>query len=234
MIGNFASLEPLPPKTKHAAPPLNAKKEYIASLRPKPCAAFSKNLACWSGYLAVDSTPYTSQEPVVDSTSPRSKYTDSSPYFAEIFLVEAFDLLVLNRNERCVLMVRHRHQNGRKEMGERIFANDDDTERQLLFPLSDNKDDERATRRLASISPFPTKRRVFKWSPKEEKKGGKKKWIHICARANNVFRARENETHRRVAFFAETTLAPVKVELCNANIISQISVFMTFSSPFFC
>jgi hypothetical protein len=84
VIGNFASLEPLPPKTKHAAPPLNAKKEYIASLRPKPCAAFSKNLACWSGYLAVDSTPYTSQEPVVDSTSPRSKYTDSSPYFAEI------------------------------------------------------------------------------------------------------------------------------------------------------
>ena len=131
-------------------------------------------------------------------------------------------------------MVRHRHQNGRKEMGERIFANDDDTERQLLFPLSDNKDDERATRRLATIFSFPTKRRVFKWSPKEEKKGGKKEWIHICARANNVFRARENETHRRVAFFAETTLAPVKVELCNANIISQISVFMTFTSPFFC
>ena len=46
VIGNFASLEPLPPKTKHAAPPLNAKKEYIVSLRPKPCAAFSKNLAC--------------------------------------------------------------------------------------------------------------------------------------------------------------------------------------------
>ena len=70
--------------------------------------------------------------------------------------------------------------------------------------------------------------------PKGGKEGRKKKWIHICARANNVFRARENETHRRVAFFAETTLAPVKVELCNANIISQISVFMTFSSPFFC
>ena len=129
-------------------------------------------------------------------------------------------------------MVRHRHQNGRKEMGERIFANDDDTERQLLFPLFDNKDDERATRRLASISPFPTKRRVFV-VPKEEKKGGKKMDSHLRAR-NNVFRARENETHRRVAFFAETTLAPVKVELCNANIISQISVFMTFSSPFFC
>lgn len=184
MIGNFASLEPLPPKTKHAAPPLNAKKEYIASLRPKPCAAFSKNLACWSGYLAVDSTPYTSQEPVVDSTSPRSKYTDSSPYFAEIFLVEAFDLLVLNRNERCVLMVRHRHQNGRKEMGERIFANVDDTERQLLFPLSDNKDDERATRRLASISPFPTKRRVFVVPKEEKRKEGRKKKMdsHLRAR----------------------------------------------------
>ena len=176
MIGNFASLEPLPPKTKHAAPPLNAKKEYIASLRPKPCAAFSKNLACWSGYLAVDSTPYTSQEPVVDSTSPRSKYTDSSPYFAEIFLVEAFDLLVLNRNERCVIMVRHRHQNGRKEMGERIFANDDDTERQLLFPLSDNKDDERAPRRLASNSPFPPitteNESLWRRNRREEKKNG--------------------------------------------------------------
>lgn len=34
-------------------------------------------------------------------------------------------------------------------------------------------------------------------------------------------------------FFAETTLAPVKVELCNANIISQEGVFMTFLSPFF-
>ena len=87
-------------------------------------------------------------------------------------------------------MVRHRHQNGRKEMGERIFANVDDTERQLLFPLSDNEDDERAPRRLASISPFPTKRRVL-WSPKGGKEGRKKKkWIHICARANNVFRAR--------------------------------------------
>ena len=132
-------------------------------------------------------------------------------------------------------MVRHRHQNGRKEMGERIFANDDDTERQLLFPLSDNKDDERATRRLASISPFPTKRRVFVVPKEEKRKEGRKKKMdsHLRAR-NNVFRARENETHRRVAFFAETTLAPVKVELCNANIISQISVFMAFSSPFFC
>lgn len=88
----------------------------------------------------------------------------------------------MNRNERCVLMVRHRHQNGRKEMGERIFANDDDTERQLLFPLSDNKDDERATRRLASISPFPTKRRVFV-VPKGGKEGRKKKMdSHLRAR----------------------------------------------------
>jgi len=88
----------------------------------------------------------------------------------------------LNRNERCVLMVRHRHQNGRKEMGERIFANDDDTERQLLFPLSDNKDDERATRRLASISPFPTKRRVFV-VPKGKEEGRKKKMdSHLRAR----------------------------------------------------
>jgi hypothetical protein len=68
-------------------------------------------------------------------------------------------------------------------MGERIFANVDDTERQLLFPLSDNKDDERATRRLASISPFPTKRRVFVVPQKEEKKGGKKKMdSHLRAR----------------------------------------------------
>ena len=59
-------------------------------------------------------------------------------------------------------MVRHRHQNGRKETGERLIANDDDDdERQLLFPLPDNEDDERAPRRLASNSPFPTKRRVF-------------------------------------------------------------------------
>ena len=87
----------------------------------------------------------------------------------------------MNRNERCVLMVRHRHQNGRKEMGERIFANDDDTERQLLFPLSDNKDDERATRRLASISPFPTKRRVFV-VPKGKEGRKKKMDSHLRAR----------------------------------------------------
>ena len=78
-------------------------------------------------------------------------------------------------------MVRHRHQNGRKETGERIIANDDDTERQLLFPLSDNKDDERAPRRLASNSPFPTKRRVF--GPKGGKEGRKKKMdSHLRAR----------------------------------------------------
>jgi len=35
--------------------------------------------------------------------------------------------------------------------------------------------------------------------------------------------SRQNNPHLRVvlADFAETTLAPVKVELCNANIISQ-------------
>jgi hypothetical protein len=52
----------------------------------------------------------------------------------------------------------------------------------LLFPLSDNKDDERATRRLASISPFPTKRRVFV-VPKGGKEGRKKKMdSHLRAR----------------------------------------------------
>ena len=82
----------------------------------------------------------------------------------------------MNRNERCVLMVRHRHQNGRKEMGERIFANVDDTERQLLFPLSDNKDDERAPRRLASNSPFPPitteNESLWRRNRREEKKNG--------------------------------------------------------------
>ena len=94
-------------------------------------------------------------------------------------------------------MVRHRHQNGRKEMGERIFANDDDTERQLLFPLSDNKDDERATRRLASISPFPTKRRVFVVPQKEEKKGGQKNGFTF-ARARITYSEQE-KTKRTVA-----------------------------------
>ena len=132
----------------------------------------------------------------MDSTSPRSKYTDSSPYFAEIFLVEAFDLLVLNSNERCVIMVRHRHQNGRKETGERIIANDDDNERQMLFPLSDNKDDERAPRRLASNSPFPTKRRVF--GPQRRKRREEKKNGFTFARARITF-SEQDKTKRTVA-----------------------------------
>ena len=78
-------------------------------------------------------------------------------------------------------MVRHRHQNGRKETGECIIANDDDNERQLLFPLSDNKDDERAPRRLASNSPFPAKRRVF--GPQRRKRREEKKMdSHLRAR----------------------------------------------------
>jgi len=94
-------------------------------------------------------------------------------------------------------MVRHRHQNGRKEMGERIFANDDDTERQLLFPLSDNKDDERATRRLASISPFPTKRRVFV-VPKGKEGREEKKNGFTFARARITYSEQE-KTKRTVA-----------------------------------
>lgn len=82
VMGKSASAAPLPPNTRHAAGPARARKEYIASRRPKPAAAFSKNSSCCPGYRAVDCSPYTSHDPVVASGSFKSKYTDSSPYLA--------------------------------------------------------------------------------------------------------------------------------------------------------
>jgi len=92
-------------------------------------------------------------------------------------------------------------------MGERIFANVDDTERQLLFPLSDNKDDERATRRLASISPFPTKRRVFV-VPKGGKEGRKKKMdSHLRAREQRIQSKRKRNAPSRRVFRRDNSRA---------------------------